>query len=242
VNLPEGNPSQENVEGFEAPPEFALTDQPAAQPEPAPAPVAQRNIYRDFKSVDELTRYTQNLEAQLLRQKSDTGPVNKPETNFVPVAPQPAPSQKRLAEMFWEDPNVALETVRSQAVEEALKIVEKRSKEEASRNQFWSDFYTRNPDLRRFDDDVRMTLVKFGQEIEPLLSTPDGAKRLAERTREKLNAVVEWRSKGTQLPSGGAVTMPASPTSPPPKEPEYQVVGFVDQINNLRKRSRTSAG
>lgn len=200
-----------------------------------PQPQTTGGLYRDFKSVDEVIRYAQGLEAKLLSQPVDR-PVQQTTQQTMPLATEQTSQEVRPGDIFWEDPNKAFDIAVRKAVDVAVGQIESRTSKIDAQKQFWTDFYTSNPDLKGFEDDVNMIMNKFGGDLAPLPPSV-GMKNLAEKTRAKLQATVSRLVKGNPLPSGGAVTMQASNTTPTPKmEPEVPVVSFVDQINNARKR------
>ena len=193
------------------------------------------NIYRDFKTVQEVVEYAQRLEGQLLsRPQNQEGRALEPQPKVEPPKEGVSPG-----DILWEDPNRAFDMAVKKAVSESVRVINADLQKDKNKQNFWGDFYSRNPDLKGFEDDVNMTLSKFGGELGPM-EPNNGMKVLADRTRAKLRQVVDKLSKGTQLPSGGGVTVPTSGPSAPQREPEPQVVGFVDQINNLRRKKSTS--
>lgn len=211
-------------------------DEPAQTPKQEPerqTPPPAKNLYRDFKSVDEIIRHAQSLEEQLDR--ASTPPRHEDQPRYQPQTIE-TPHEKSPGELLWEDPNKAFDVAVNNAVKMALGKFEAQTSKKEAQRQFWGDFYTKYPDLKGFEDDVNMVLNRIGAELAPL--KPDaGMKLLADKVREKFKQILGRFSQGESMPDGDPVVMPASMTETPrQREPEVQVVGFVDQVTALRKR------
>lgn len=102
---------------------------------------------------------------------------------------QSAPAGKKMAgmtqeefeQMFWDNPAAAFERYK----EAILQDVRAEYSKTAGQQQFWSDFYTENDDLKQEDDLVRLVL---NQNIGTLADMPvaEAKTKLADLTRQRI--------------------------------------------------------
>lgn len=176
---------------------------------------------KKFSNVDELARYTAELE------KERATPAYQQAT--------PATTQeKKVSELLFEDPDKALQ------IHEERIIAKLRAQEEAKRqeDQLWQDFYSKNKDLDSERDVVQFALTKHWNELKGL--HPDQAtEKLAEITRNTLLRFKKTSGTKQELPSGKAKVGPSGTTSAPRiQEKQAAPVDFVTQLKKIQNKRK----
>lgn len=173
---------------------------------------------KKFNSVDELIKYTNELEKVAKAVSS----------------PEPAQKAKKPSELLYEDPDKAFEAY-------GQEIIQKIKSEEAAKKaeqDLWDSFYSKNKDLSEDKDLVDFALTKNWNELKSL--HPDLAmEKLAEYTRK---AIVRFRKTSGQkqeLPSGQAKAGPGTSYSAPQiKEKRDAPIDFVTQLKKIQSKRK----
>lgn len=174
---------------------------------------------KKFNSVDELARYTAELEAQ----------------KAVPQWQQPMQEvEKPISELLFENPEKALE-LHEQRVIQKLKAEEAKKKQE---QDLWERFYSKNKDLAEDKELVEYVLGKNWDGLRQL--HPDQAmEKLADYARGTMSRFRKTPEKNQELPSGQAKVGPSSTQHTAPiTEKKAAPVDFVSQLRKIQKSRR----
>ena len=203
---------------------------PSAATTQAPAvPSEYTTMGRKFKSADELVAYTKQLESMVAENTArQSGTATAPA-----VADTSQPTGKEFYNLVFEDP------------EKAFSLWEKKINDNISRrehqarlvNEFWDDFYKKNPDLKKHERLVQSELNRDQKRYYSL--EVDSAKaELAKSVRGWIGEIKSGSEKETTLSSQAATTLGASgsqaPTPPATSEPS----SFISQLNSIRRRGK----
>jgi len=178
---------------------------------------------KKFNNVDELAKYTSELEAQ------------KQQAQW--VQPQPAhviQQEKPISELLFENPERALE-LHEQRVIQKLKAEEFKKQQE---KDLWNRFYTTYKDLSEDKDVVEYVLGKNWENLKTL--HPDQAmEKLADYSRNTLSRFRKTSEKSSELPSGQAKAGPTSTRSSGPiVEKKAEPVDFVTQLRKIQSKRK----
>lgn len=175
---------------------------------------------KKFESVDELAKYTSQLEQE----------------RAVSAQPQAEAKQtgKKISELLFEDPDQALEI-------HEQRIIKKLKEEEAAKNNevaFWNRFYVDHKDLSDERDVVDFVLGKNWNELRAM--HPDqAAERLAEYSRKTLMRFKKTAGEKKELPSGQAKVGPANTQSAPKIEQKQAApIDFVTQLKKIQSKRK----
>lgn len=183
----------------------------------------EKSIYlgsKKFSSVDELAKYTAQLEQE--------------RTQF---APQEQPAQtksKKVSELLFEDPDQALEMHEKQIIEK----IRAQDQAKNAEKQLWDNFYSKNKDLSEEKDLVEFALGKHWPELKSL--HPEQAlEKLADYTRKVAVRFRKTEGQKQELPSGQAKTglgTSYTPTQIPEKR--EAPVDFVSQLKKIQSKRK----
>lgn len=175
---------------------------------------------KKFETVDELARYTSELEQQ------------KNQVSYQPVVQQS--QEKPISELLFENPEKALE-LHEQRVIQKLKAEENKKQQEID---LWNRFYSNNKDLSEEREVVEFVLGKNWESLRHL--HPDQAmEKLAEHSRGALARFRKAPEKNQELPSGQAKAGPTSArTVPTISEKKAEPVDFVSQLRKIQSKRK----
>lgn len=215
---------------------------PVVEPEAEPAPKVAAPIYKgiqkDFTSMDELTKYTLELEKRTLEQEAKLSglstrvDVTKPNTEANPQGFD----RNKFAEELILNPASAADKLASYIESRVLGTVSQN----VGRDKFYESFYQANEDLVGCEDLVEMA-VNRNQKAWASLPVETAAKLLAEDVRNraaKIRAGITPNS--TVLPSKSAHALPsggnAAPKQPAaaPKKP----LTFAEQMKDMQRKHK----
>ena len=198
---------------------------PAAPAAPAAAPIVMDG--RTFQTPQELATYTEALQKGFALGRTPAQ-IEKP-----PVLIDGKP----LEQVMFNEPERYNEWVLEQAETRAVNRLTQVTSQERAVNNYWTDFYNKNPDLKPHEFIVKS---KFNQTYPALekLSVPDSMSQLAKEARGEVDNVRKsFGVTTTQLPTGGATTLGAS-GAPAPRVPQQtpKPKTFVDQLRDARRK------
>jgi hypothetical protein len=175
---------------------------------------------RKFQSVDELVKYTEELER---RRAAETQQATTAENK-----------RKRAADLIYEDPAKAFEIHEQE-------IIEKIKGEEAAKRaekELWDSFYAKNKDLSEDKDLVEFALNRNWNELRTL--HPDQAmEKLADYTRKTANRFRKAPTQKQEMPSGQAKTGPGTSYSAPQiTEKKPAAIDFVTQLKKIQSKRK----
>lgn len=184
-----------------------------------------KSIYlggKKFNSVDELAKYTEQLERERI--------VASTQSN----QPVETVTEKKVSDLLFEDPEKALQL-------HEQRIIKKLKEEEAikqNEKNFWDGFYSKNKDLSDDQDLVQFAMNKHWDELRSL--HPDqAAERLADYTRKTAVRFRRAPQERTELPSGQAKVAPVSSySSPQIQETKAAPVDFVTQLKKIQSKRK----
>jgi hypothetical protein len=216
---------------------------PEPQVERAPAKI--RIGTQEFDSLEEATKYANELELALVAHES----FNKGKEAAQPKAPaEPVKTiEDEIEEELFVDPKKALQKYKESILNEMKKelkaeqTAEQKAREAAeTARKTWDDFYTKNNDLSRHRE-----LVEFVLNKNPELLDMEGSKaleQLALKTRSYINSAKETQlptqelqSKVVIAPQGGA---PTTTTKQPTVE---TAIDFISQVRKLNRNKAAQA-
>lgn len=177
---------------------------------------------KKFNSVDELAKYTSELEAQ------------KAQPQW--AAPQAGAQEveRPISELLFENPEKALE-LHEQRVIQKLKAEEAKKQQE---QQLWAKFYSSNKDLAEEKELVEYVLGRNWESLKTL--HPDQAmEKLADYSRTTMSRFRKTPEKNSELPSGQAKAGPTSTrTAGPIIEKQAAPVDFVTQLKKIQSKRK----
>lgn len=152
-------------------------------------------------------------------------------------------SDAELGAQMFTDPrgvfkylmNEAAPELKSAILQEAGVELDKRE----SRSQFWSSFYSANKDLAKHKDIVDLVANQEYPKIKSL-STEEGAKHIAAKTREQIVRIVsDFTPEGTVVKKEGFVEGASSTKAPVKKtiEEEFSLSSLIKSRNAKRRAS-----
>jgi hypothetical protein len=216
---------------------------PEPQAEKTPAKI--RIGTQEFNSLEDATRYANELELALVAQES----FNKGKESAQPKTPaEPVKTiEDEIEEELFVDPKKALAKYKQSIMDELKKTIkdEKTAEQKAHQaaettRQTWEDFYSKNNDLSKHRE-----LVEFVLNKNPELLDMEGSKALAElasKTRSYINSAretqlptQELQSKVVLAPQGGT---PTTTTKQPTVE---TAIDFISQVRKLNKNKAVQA-
>lgn len=218
----------------EATPEGKVPE-PMANKEPAKIRIGTQ----EFDSLEDATKYANELELALVAQES----YNRGKEEAQPKAPQePVKTiEDEIEEELFVDPKKALAKYKESIMKEIKKelLNEKTAEQKAQAHaenvrKTWEGFYEKNSDLSRSRD-----LVEFVLNKNPELLDQEASKaleQLAAKTRSYIQSAretqlptQELQSKSVLAPQGGS---PTTTTKPIAKE---TAIDFIAQVRKLNK-------
>jgi hypothetical protein len=205
---------------------------------PAAAPQAAPQV--PFKSVQELMDHNEKMRLQI--QQYDQL-LRSAQLGQQTTATHTAPAStgiKDIGDMWWENPAEAVNKLKSDFDKE----VDKKLQQKEYERNFWESFYTSNPDLRQFKDEVN-SIASRNMKSWYDLPTDEAAKKLSASTRDYIKSVRDRMTDGKPMPERGSdVTLGAThqEVQMPVLSPEDAAgVSFVDQIKSLRRKATMSS-
>lgn len=199
----------------------------------------------EFDSLEEATKYANDLEAAMIQQqayeqgKADAAPKEE--------APPEKAFEEEMEEMIFQDPKNAvakiMEKIKNDIRNEYLEA--EKAKEQArvqaeTRKKTWDAFYQKNSDLAKSQE-----LVDFVLQRNPeLLKKPAdiALAELAQKTRAMINSqretqlpTQELQSKTVIAPQGG---QPSTATKSMPTE---KAIDFISQVRKLNRNKAAQA-
>lgn len=203
------------------------------------APAKIRIGTQEFDSLEEATKYANELELALVAHES----FNKGKESAQPKAPQePVKTiEDEIEEELFVDPKKALAKYKESILKEIKKeLQQEKTAEQKAREQAetvrktWEGFYEKNSDLSKHRD-----LVEFVLNKNPELLDQEASKaleQLAAKTRSYIQSAretqlptQELQSKVVVTPQGGS---PTTTTKPISKE---TAIDFISQVRKLNR-------
>lgn len=157
--------------------------------------------------------------------------------NPAPVVTQPAaPKKMPLHQLMFEDPEAALNELRSE--------IKQEMRNETATNDFkkntWDNFYGQNKDLKGLEDVVELVMAKNADRIKNL-SVEEGLKFVAAQARSRVANIRGSANLGERVNDGPAPV--AGATGTPAQRTEVQTPSgqgtFMDELRDFRNSKRT---
>ena len=187
----------------------------------------------DFKSVDELKQYTQNLETLLVNKKPEaSSPAAR---SFIPApnqAPAPVQTKDSFEETIYSDPLKAKEILKH----EIRKEMETQRDAERRQERFWQGFYSKNGDLKGMEHIVQSVFSRDHQSIVRLPDDRAVEEHLVREARQIVNEVKKTIGvTETRLQSAPAVAVGSSGSGfVPSAGKEIRPQNFLEQLAGSR--------
>lgn len=194
------------------------------QPEPqAKDPTAER-----FERMER--------ELELMRRENDDLRRRNP---VEPVVRQPAEPEDETDwdELIFKDPKQAVKLIKEQARKEITTELRREYTQEQGTNQFWTDFYNDNPDLKE-DDDLVQTMLNSNLAKLGGMPVKKAMDELADLTRKR---IMRYSNGKGRRPGNRAVAEGASPPRPGRPAPDAEKVVTLSDIIKNRKANRRKA-
>lgn len=197
-------------------------------------------VTRSINSIDELTQYTNELERKVIdmsrnvNQYQPTQSVQVPETNAgLMVNGEP------IEDALWKHPKEAIQAIVDYTKQGIRKEYQQENESKDRDRVFWEDFYVKNPDLKKFDKQVRKELSSnYGVYEQHAKVDLEKAKReLSTNVRNENKFITEANGSRVEVVNQSTRSLGASSgvtTSAPPQK--QAVVSFFDEIKALRKK------
>lgn len=152
--------------------------------------------------------------------------------------PEPEDDEPDWEKLLYKDPKAAMRLQEERITTKVTKQLRQQYQADQSEQQFWSEFYRQNSDLREDDDLVRATLQSNTGKLGNL-PVEAAAKELADLTRAR---ILRYAGVDKQKGKGGKKAVAEGANSPQQKKPpkqESKVVTLGDIIRrNKEKRAR----
>lgn len=213
----EGNPPQQvdivtPEEENNAPAPEATRDQPQAQP-----------VYfngKKFNNTEELMGY---MSEQELRYQALNNQISK--------APD-APTEKKIEDIWFEDPSTAIKMIREDIKKEIFSGIEQKD----SARSAWNKFYDEYSDLKGQEDLVKFKTQELSGEIRNL-NDHEAGKRIASEVRSMIQKIRGTETREQNLPSGPAKMAGASGSTPARAQAQPTApISFAEQVKKFQRR------
>ncbi len=208
----------------------------------APAAPLFRGIQREITSMEELTKYTLELEKQTLEQQARlsgmSGTAPAPVAAEIPYGGIDPKEFDRLGEEFILNPGNAVKKITDMVRASVLGDVAR----EGSTKNFYDAFYEANEDLVGCEDLVEVSVAQ-NQKAWEKIPTAQAAKLLASDVRARVMKIRGSAPLGVALPStpahalpsGGIASVKPAPVAPAPK------LSFADQLKSQQAKHKKRA-
>lgn len=180
---------------------------------------------KEFNSVDELVKYTQEIQTKLVDKELVHKPLPAMET-----ANQPKPSQ-----LLFEDPDAFYELT----VQEAERRIDSKLQKEKQESQLWNKFWTENKDLKEYEDLVQAKIAQRRADYKDL-PADQGLSKIAGEVRGIISKVKGSIQGGKELPSTPAMVAGSSNgvTTAQVAVKPVSNASFVDQLRQKQKKGK----
>ena len=240
-----GGPGQEATPNPEPPAPSAPAEPPATPAGPALEKVklAGQEVEVPPEVAEAIRQREQEFNQKLSEQGTELGALRRlveerlPQQPEAPVTEQP---QDVWENVLFEDPAKAkamlMDDVRKLVADERDAVIQQTTQERA-RQQFWTQFYANNDDLKGNEDIVEAIFAKNLAALQNL-SPLDAADKIAELSRGRILKLMN----STPATSNKPQVEPASPPTTPPAAPEPASgsKSLTDSVK-ARRRSRRQA-
>lgn len=225
-------------------------EQPPA-PEAVEAEAAAPDIKigdKTFKSQDEAFAFAQSELAKREREVelADAYRAGVADAGQLPIPPtqqqlvqQPTPQDPDWEQKFYSDPRKTLKEYGEQIRETVKQELRSEYRVTNEEDKLWGQFYSKHPDLEGFDEDVKLMLNKFTEELKVITRTKGkeaGFDFLAQKTKAKFQAYADSQKPSRELSNTKAGPSAGTQTSVTPKINKDTPIDMVTQIRNLRKQ------
>lgn len=200
---------------------------------------------RTFKTQEEAFSFAQSELARREREVelADAYRAGVSDAGQLPVAPQQVQQQSQedpeWEQKFYSDPKKTLKEYGERIREEVKSELRSEYRHSSEEDKLWSRFYERHPDLEGFDEDVKLMLNKYTEELKVISRTKGkeaGFDYLAQKTKAKFQAYMEAQKPSRELPNTKAGPSTGTQTSVTPKIKASEPIDMITQIRNLRKQ------
>lgn len=236
-NGPFGAMAQGEAPAAEA--ETPAAETPASEATTPTATIFQ-GIQRSFTDINELSKYTLELEKQTLEQQARLSGLNGLAQPAAPAAANPASGldYKQLGERFILDPAGAVQDIISHVRSSVMGEVATS----AATQTFYQSFYEANEDLVGCEDLVDASVAR-NQQAWKNVPTEQAAKLLAADVRARAAKIRgSAPSQGTVLSGKPAHALPTG-GNPAPKitQPPAKALSFADQLKAQQSKHKKRA-
>lgn len=203
--------------------------------ETAPTPVVEEIRIGDkvFTSQAEAIKYAESLETEKLVNEAYNTGVKEALHARAPIVETP-PEEDKFEEKFYTDPKGTLKDLKEQAKQEALQTI----RAEQKREQLWSEFLGKHPDIDREDAEIILRKPENWETIGKMVDEKKAMDLLAQKVRADYQRKAERLKPRTELPNRqtpvqGSGNSTSSGVTPSKKSSEPQ--SFVAQFKSLRR-------
>lgn len=152
--------------------------------------------------------------------------------------PQTPPDDPEWEQKFYSDPKKTLKEYGERIREEVKQEMRHEYRTVTEEDRLWSQFYGRHPDLVGFEEDARLTVDKFKDDLAAITRAKGkeaGFDFLAQKTRAKFQAYAAAQKPQRELSNGKAGPSPGTQTSVTLQQKKEAPLDFISQVRNLRK-------
>lgn len=228
----ENNNENPEVEATGHPAEGTVIEGETPSVEETPSEPLYKGVKGEITDPKELAEYTRELE------KTTIALAARQETSAEPANPPPVKKswEEEVKENWYTDPDKAVATLRQGILGE----ITSANNQKAQADELWKQFYSENPDLKKYDRAVRSVMTEKRGEFAKLDVKTFKAK-LAKDSREYIASIRGEEEVVTELPAGGATIVSSGnkrPAGGGGKPPAPKT--FVQQVNDVRARKHRS--
>lgn len=197
--------------------------------EAEPKKTQEQKVYylgdKKFSNEDELLAYTASLQEKAKKYEQIEGQINPA---------QPQVNKKKLSDLIFEDPEAAIEEIRT-SVKTEIRNEDYQQRELVN---LVNRFYNANPDLKGFEDIVDVTAGRLQKDVANL-SEPERFSKIAQAVRTRLATIKGAQGSTEELSSSPAVTMGAGSGKPITTGATTKArMSFADQIREVQKKGK----
>jgi len=238
--LPEGTSPLEAKSETTEPQDVAKEEAPVSEAAAPDEPDVEEEIRigdKVFKSQREAIKYAEQLAHDNLVNEAytqgirDAAKVTQPQGIV-----EPKPEDDNFEERFYTDPKGTLAEVKRKAAEEALATM----KAEQRRENLWTEFFEKNPDLSGSRKICEQVLAENWDTLGQMTDVPKAMSILATKTRAIFQDYMDRAKPRTELPNRGGQAVSSGGSAPkgvtPPKK-EDAPLDFVSQMKRMKARA-----
>ncbi|NJM93627.1 MAG: hypothetical protein HC842_02255 [Cytophagales bacterium] len=186
-----------------------------------------------FSSEEEAESYVENLKLKAAKYEGHNEAIEKLLGKKESATEEIKPS---ISDRFYSNPDEVLTEIEEKAVLRATRAIEEKREKEDAKTKLWSDFYTKNPDLKNFSDEVDLIMRAKWEDLKDL-PLSESLPKLAKETRRIIDKAankgvtteVIKKYNSPTLGSSFGVTQKAEAKEPEP-------VDFFNQIKQYQRR------